>query len=161
MGSVLLLSGLEGGSLLGRCFGPNVWGGTFIWCGQWFFGRLGRLGGLGGLSGLSGLGLGLGLCDQRGQWRGLGIVDSSEFLKRGVAQFDRLYAESADTTRIMAISLHPYVSGVPHRIGYLEELYRYITSKPGVNMWTGEQILDWYKENCLQTESAEMARQAS
>ena len=71
---------------------------------------------------------------------------SDEFLKRGIAQFERLYAESAETTRIMAISLHPYVSGVAHRIGHLEELYRHITSKPGVKMWTGEQIIDWYKE---------------
>lgn len=72
--------------------------------------------------------------------------ESDQFLKRGIAQFERLYAESAETARIMAISLHPYISGVPHRIGYLEELYRHIASKPDVNMWTGEQIIDWYKE---------------
>jgi peptidoglycan/xylan/chitin deacetylase (PgdA/CDA1 family) len=71
---------------------------------------------------------------------------SDEFLKRGIAQFERLYAESAETTRIMAISLHPYISGVAHRIGYLEELYRHIMSKPDVKMWTGEKIVDWYKE---------------
>jgi hypothetical protein len=46
----------------------------------------------------------------------------------------------------MAISLHPYISGVAHRIGYLEELYRHIMSKPDVKMWTGEKIVDWYKE---------------
>ena len=44
----------------------------------------------------------------------------------------------------MAISVHPYIMGVPHRIGYLERLYRHITSRPGVLLWTGEQILDWY-----------------
>jgi peptidoglycan/xylan/chitin deacetylase (PgdA/CDA1 family) len=85
---------------------------------------------------------------------------SDEFLKRGMAQFDRLYAESADITRIMAISLHPYISGVAHRIGYLEELYSYIAAKPDVKMWTGAQIIDWYKENCRQTESERMTRQA-
>ena len=34
--------------------------------------------------------------------------------------------------------------GVPHRIGYLEKLYEYIRQRPGVLMWKGEQILDWY-----------------
>jgi len=43
--------------------------------------------------------------------------------KRTVDQFDRLYAESESITRVMAISVHPYLSGVPHRIGYLEKIY--------------------------------------
>ena len=44
----------------------------------------------------------------------------------------------------MAISLHPYISGVPHRIAYIERLYEHIRAKAGVLFWTGEQILDWY-----------------
>ena len=64
--------------------------------------------------------------------------------KRTVDQFDRLYAESESITRVMAISVHPYLSGVPHRIGYLEKIYEHILARPGVLMWTGEKILDWY-----------------
>ena len=70
---------------------------------------------------------------------------AEEMLKRGVDHFDRLYEESAKITRVMAISVHPYISGVPHRIGYLERLYAHIKSKPGVAFWTGERILDWYR----------------
>jgi allantoinase len=69
---------------------------------------------------------------------------SSEWLRRGIDQFDRLYEEGAKSARVMAISVHPYITGVPHRIGYLERLYEYILQRPGVLMWTGEQILDWY-----------------
>jgi len=69
---------------------------------------------------------------------------SEEWLRRGVDQFDRLYAEGERITRVMAISVHPYITGVPHRIGYLEKLYKHITARPGVMLWTGEQILDWY-----------------
>jgi peptidoglycan/xylan/chitin deacetylase (PgdA/CDA1 family) len=69
---------------------------------------------------------------------------SDELLKRGIRQFDRLYKESATSMRVMAVSLHPYLTGVPHRIGYLEELLAHITKHPGVLLWTGEQILDWY-----------------
>jgi len=70
---------------------------------------------------------------------------SEEMLKRGIDHFERLYAESASITRVMAISVHPYISGVPHRIGYLERLYEHVRAKPGVLFWTGEQVLDWYR----------------
>ena len=69
---------------------------------------------------------------------------SEEWLRRGIEQFERLYVESERITRVMAISVHPYITGVPHRIGYLEKLYAHIASRPGVLHWTGEQILDWY-----------------
>ncbi|MGH8688230.1 MAG: polysaccharide deacetylase family protein [Burkholderiales bacterium] len=71
---------------------------------------------------------------------------SAEWLQRGIDHFDRLYAESERITRVMAISVHPYITGAPHRIGYLEKLYQHIASRPGVLFWTGEQILDWYVE---------------
>jgi peptidoglycan/xylan/chitin deacetylase (PgdA/CDA1 family) len=70
---------------------------------------------------------------------------AEEFLKRGIDQFDRLYQESETITRIMAISLHPYITGAAHRIRYLEELYAHIQKKKDVKLWTGEQILDWYR----------------
>jgi allantoinase len=70
---------------------------------------------------------------------------SEEWLRRGIDQFDRLWQEGEKSARVMAISVHPYISGVPHRIGYLEKLYDYICSRPGVRLWTGEQILDWYR----------------
>ena len=71
---------------------------------------------------------------------------SEEWLRRGIDQFDRLYAEGEKTARVMAISVHPYITGAPHRIAYLEKLYAYITKRPGAVLWTGEQILDWYKQ---------------
>ncbi|MBH98337.1 MAG: polysaccharide deacetylase [Rhodospirillaceae bacterium] len=70
---------------------------------------------------------------------------SDTLLRRGIDHFDRLYEEGANHTRVMAISVHPFLSGAPHRIKYLEELYDYILSKPDVCMMTGEEILDWYK----------------
>ena len=69
---------------------------------------------------------------------------SDEILRRGRDQFDRLYQEGAANPRVMAISIHPYLTGVPHRIKYLEALYDYILGHAGVVMWTGAEILDWY-----------------
>lgn len=70
---------------------------------------------------------------------------AEELLLRGVDQFDRLWQESADIPRVMAISVHPYVTGVPHRIGYFEKLLDHILARPGVVIQTGEQISNWYR----------------
>lgn len=70
---------------------------------------------------------------------------SSEWLQRGMDCFDRLYQEGADIPRVMAISVHPYITGVPHRIGYLERLLEHVRSHEGAVVWTGAEILDWYK----------------
>jgi peptidoglycan/xylan/chitin deacetylase (PgdA/CDA1 family) len=58
--------------------------------------------------------------------------------------FDRYYAEGAERAKIMAIAIHPYISGQPFRIRYLEQVYDYVNRQPGVLHWNGEQILDWY-----------------
>lgn len=71
---------------------------------------------------------------------------AEEFAHRCRAQFDRLYADGAQTARIIAISVHPYLSGVPHRIGWLETVLDYIRGHADVKWWTGAQILDWYRK---------------
>ena len=76
---------------------------------------------------------------------------SDELFRRGRDQFDRLYQEGADSARVMAISIHPYLTGVPHRIKYLEALYDHILAHEGVAMWTGEQVLDWYVASARST----------
>ena len=68
-----------------------------------------------------------------------------EMYRRCRDQFDRLYRESATGARVMSISLHMYLTGAPHRIRYLEETYEYIMGHAGVVMWTGAEILDWYR----------------
>jgi peptidoglycan/xylan/chitin deacetylase (PgdA/CDA1 family) len=69
---------------------------------------------------------------------------SGEWLRRCVDHFDRLYAEGARQPRVMALAVHPYNSGVPHRIKYFEAVYDYIRKKKGVWLTTGEGIYEWY-----------------
>jgi allantoinase len=70
--------------------------------------------------------------------------ESDMLLRRGKEQFDQLYRESQDNVRVMAISIHPYITGVAHRIRFLDELIAYVRQKPGVAFMTGEAIADWY-----------------
>lgn len=69
---------------------------------------------------------------------------SHEILARGKAQFETLYAESATNAKIMAIALHPYLTGVPHRIGFFEQLLAYCTARPGAIFMRGGEIADWF-----------------
>jgi hypothetical protein len=68
-----------------------------------------------------------------------------ELYDRFMDQFERLYAEGAESARVMAFGVHPYITGVPHRIKYFERVLAEIAAKPGVLFWTGDEILDWYK----------------
>lgn len=70
--------------------------------------------------------------------------ESEIYLKRAKDYFDCIYEESADTVRVMALAVHPYISGSPHRAKYVRQALEYILSKPGVVALDGEQILDWY-----------------
>jgi allantoinase len=70
--------------------------------------------------------------------------ESAYFQQRCIDMFDRLHAEGAARAKVMAIAVHPYISGQPHRIRYLEAVYDYIGRHEGVVHWNGEQILEWY-----------------
>lgn len=68
---------------------------------------------------------------------------SDEIFRRGIDHFDQLYKEGGKQPRVMAISIHPYLTGAPHRIKYLEMLYDYILARDGVVMWTGLSRTGW------------------
>jgi peptidoglycan/xylan/chitin deacetylase (PgdA/CDA1 family) len=70
--------------------------------------------------------------------------ESDYLARRAIDQFDRLYAEGASRAKFMALAIHPYISGQPHRIKYLEAIYDHVNRFEGVLHWNGEQILEWY-----------------
>ena len=70
---------------------------------------------------------------------------SPELLERARDHFDTLYQEGIKSARVMAIAVHPYITGAAHRIRYFDEIFKYIKSHDGVLLWTGSEILDWYK----------------
>lgn len=67
-----------------------------------------------------------------------------EFLERGRDQFERLWQEGARAPRVMAISVHPYITGVPYRIGALEALLDHVRGREGAVFMTACEIGDWY-----------------
>ena len=71
-------------------------------------------------------------------------MNSRYFTERCIDSFERLYQEGAERAKIMAIAIHPYISGQPHRIKYLEAVYDHLAGHAGVLHWNGAEILDWY-----------------
>ncbi len=70
---------------------------------------------------------------------------AEEFYNRVTRQFDLLYSEGLENPRIMAVAIHPYISGVPHRIQVLERTLEYLASQKEVWITTGSEILDAFK----------------
>jgi peptidoglycan/xylan/chitin deacetylase (PgdA/CDA1 family) len=71
--------------------------------------------------------------------------EGAYWLQKCIDQFDRLYQEGAERPKVMAIAIHPYISGQPFRIKYLEQVYEHVNKKKGVLHWNGEQIMEWYR----------------
>ncbi len=66
---------------------------------------------------------------------------------RALDYFNTLYEESLDGhPRVVALAMHSYLSGSPHRIAYVRETFETLLSHPGVVCWDGVQILDWFSK---------------
>lgn len=69
-----------------------------------------------------------------------------QFVEQVVAHFDLLYREAArHGGRIVALSLRPWLSGVPHRIAAVEAVLDIIGHHAGVWNATGAEILQAWK----------------
>ena len=50
-----------------------------------------------------------------------------------------------DSARVMALVIHPYIMGAPHRLKYFRKAIEHIRNSGDALLWTGEQIVDWYR----------------
>jgi peptidoglycan/xylan/chitin deacetylase (PgdA/CDA1 family) len=77
---------------------------------------------------------------------------ASEYRHRAIDQFEQLYTDASNTARIMALVVHPYIMGAPHRLRYFREALAHIRARSDAAVWTGEQICDWFVARCPATE---------
>ncbi|WP_433136104.1 polysaccharide deacetylase family protein [Actinomadura nitritigenes] len=71
-------------------------------------------------------------------------MSGDAFVRMVTDQFDQLYAESADSGRVMALALHPFVIGQAFRAKYLDQALKYIAGHPGVWLTTSDEIAEHY-----------------
>lgn len=77
------------------------------------------------------------------------VPEFEQVLRR---QFDVLYRDSAESGRVMAIAVHPFVSGQPHRSVALERALEHICGHPGVWLATGWEIVQHYLDSSFARE---------
>ena len=64
-------------------------------------------------------------------------------IEQTVRTFEREIREQ-QRPRILTIALHPHLSGVPHRIGYLGEIIDALMARDDTVFLRGSQILEWF-----------------
>ncbi len=69
---------------------------------------------------------------------------AAEYRNRAIDQFEQIYKDSANSARVMALVVHPYIMGAPHRLRYFREALEHMRAKSDVLFWTGERIYEWY-----------------
>lgn len=69
-------------------------------------------------------------------------VTPDEFTAMIRRQFDVLWREGETQARVLGIALHPYITGVPHRIGALDAALEYICKHEDVWLATGAEIAE-------------------
>ncbi len=72
-------------------------------------------------------------------------ISIDDFYRRICETFDVLYEEGERNGRVMAIALHPFLIGVPHRIRTLDRALQYIAGHGKVWFATGSEIIDAYR----------------
>lgn len=76
--------------------------------------------------------------------RAMNTWDASRML---IDNFDELYAEGAESGRMMNIGLHPHVSGHPHRMKCFRDFLAHVKKHDAVWYATREEIATWYLAN--------------
>lgn len=69
-----------------------------------------------------------------------------EFVRIVRDQYEQLRADSAGSGRVMALALHPFVSGQPFRAKYVDEALAYLAAQPDVWLTTSDDIARHYRD---------------
>jgi allantoinase len=86
---------------------------------------------------------------------------ANEFQEMICRQFDVLYREGKDSGRVMAIAIHPYLTGMPYRIDAFDAALKYICSHEGVWRATGSEITRHYVAQASQQEGRQQPTKAA
>jgi allantoinase len=74
-----------------------------------------------------------------------------DFLQMFTDHLDQVYADSADSGRVVALALHPFVIGQPARTKYLELALEYVMNHPGIWITTSDDLLAHYQRTARST----------
>ena len=70
---------------------------------------------------------------------------AGEYAQRAIDQFDQIAHDADGSARVMALVVHPYIMGAPHRAKYFEKAIAHIADSKASVFMTGAEIADWYR----------------
>nr|WP_205856323.1 polysaccharide deacetylase family protein [Phytoactinopolyspora endophytica] len=68
-----------------------------------------------------------------------------EFLQVVKDQYETLHADSAPGGRVMALALHPFVTGQAFRAKYFDQALEYLAAQPDIWLTTSDEIAEHYR----------------
>jgi allantoinase len=72
---------------------------------------------------------------------------SDEYADQIAEAFETIYREAADTGKVFVLNLHPFLSGQPFRIEFLEPVFAAIGRRAGVWAASGGEIINWVRSH--------------
>lgn len=79
---------------------------------------------------------------------------SAEQHRRLLRTLEAVEPELARGPRVVSLSFHHHLSGVLHRIGFVEKMLDVLLARPDTIFMTGGQIADWFIEGDRANEGA-------
>jgi len=73
---------------------------------------------------------------------------AAEYRTRALDQLTQLRHDSRDSARVMALVVHPYIMGAPHRLRYFAEVLDTLRECDDFTVMTGGAIYDWFVGQC-------------
>ena len=74
---------------------------------------------------------------------------AEELYVRCAAALETLHAESTASPKVLALALHPYLTGTPHRIAVLDRILALARDRYGAAIMTAGELCDWYAGQTL------------
>lgn len=74
-------------------------------------------------------------------------LSGEDFYRLVMDQFETLYNSATSTGLVMSLAVHPFVTGQPFRLKYLEKILETISSTQNVWLTTSDAIADHYISN--------------
>jgi hypothetical protein len=74
-------------------------------------------------------------------------VTGPEYVRMVRDQYEQLRADAADSGRVLALALHPFVIGQAFRAKYLDQALEFLTAQPDVWLTTSDEIAEHYRRS--------------
>ncbi|MER5661696.1 polysaccharide deacetylase family protein [Streptomyces mirabilis] len=79
-------------------------------------------------------------------------ITGTEFVQIVRDQYEQLLADARHGARVMAIAVHPFVTGQAFRAKYFDQTLEYLAAQPDIWLTTSDDIADHYRRTVLAEE---------